>query len=421
MRDQHHVPVDPPGKPPGSEPRGLDQVGAELGVTDLPLDPRIAGEPHFGVEPQALTRDHILHPPEVHRLADSDLGGMAAPATEADSAHQAVEHPPDPPCPIEAVVARPSPDAAERPVEMVGVGVGGHHLAVHEHGASGPCRVGRHRCCGMGGGVRPAGDHTTRKPAQGATHRDPERGRLERHQILGGGGHHLGAQALHQGPGDLRRQRGHQPDPPRRQLGGEQGYRDQQAAAQTGLLGIDLHHLGVGEHLRSAYVEHPGLGGAILDRSAQHLEDVTHRHRLATGAHPLGGDHHREHLGEGAQHLERERTRTDDHRGPHLGGGGGAGGENPPHLVATVEVAGAGAPLVTQRTQVDDPPQAGILCGGTEVGCGATVEADEFGTRRHGVHQVHGGIAADQGLLDGALIERVPTDHLDPVAPRVEG
>ena len=64
--------------------------------------------------------------------------------------------------------------------------------------------------------------------------------------------HHLVDQGLHQFPGEGNRNRCDETDPVRRQARGQQGNREQPTAGQLGHFGVEGHHLGVGDHVRSA-------------------------------------------------------------------------------------------------------------------------------------------------------------------------
>ena len=76
-----------------------------------------------------------------------------------------------------------------------------------------------------------------------------------------------------------------------------------------------------------------------------------------------GRDHHRQPLGEVAQHLERRRSRAEHDRGPQHRGRHAGAEQDLGHLGARAQVRGELLALGLQRAEVDQPADARLLCG----------------------------------------------------------
>ena len=135
----------------------------------------------------------------------------------------------------------------------------------------------------------------------------PEVGRSE---VIGScrptlvGNHHLVLERVDERPGDGDRQRGDEAYPQRRQTWGEDRYGGDEASRQAGDLGVGLHHSLIRENVGAADLDDM----VILDRGTETgdevLDDVADGDWLAQGPNPRRRDHHRQHLGQVAEHLE---------------------------------------------------------------------------------------------------------------------
>ena len=206
--------------------------------------------------------------------------------------------------------------------------------AVGVEAAAGPGRVGRQR---VAGGARhgrrgPAG--ARRRRVADALQRQPH-GPVEADQALRRVGHvagdvvlaadHLVPQRLDERPREAARHRRDQADPQAGQAGREHRYGEDDAPGQPGDGGvariISSYVRTSGPPMSKVRLTSAGSAGAA-DEVAQHVADGD---RLDPDAHPAGRDHHRQALGQVAQHLERGRAGSDDHGGPqhrgrHAGG-----------------------------------------------------------------------------------------------------
>ncbi len=78
-------------------------------------------------------------------------------------------------------------------------------------------------------------------------------------------------------------------------LGGQQGgQRHDDPPAQAGLLGVDLHRVGVLQNVRASDVEGPRRRNRRVGRLGEVVQGVVDRDRLNLVAHPLRGGHHRQ-------------------------------------------------------------------------------------------------------------------------------
>ena len=236
--------------------------------------------------------------------------------------------------------------------------------------------------------------------------------------VVIGAHNHIGGEASHQRLGQPDRQRGHDVDPMRRQPGAQHRHRDDHPTGQPGHLGVNLHHLLVGEYVGSADVEHPAGGVGHVEHRHQIKQHVTDGDGLAPGAvHPLGHHHHRQHLHQAAQHLETGTARPDDDGGAQLGHRHRPGGQNLAHLVATGQMRrqAFGRP---KTPEVDDATHPGSRCGITNVGRTAAVGVGKVGSIAHGVHQVVHRVSTGERCLQRRHVEHVTAHHLHGIEPR---
>src|SRR5918995_546391 len=175
-----------------------------------------------------------------------------------------------------------------------------------------PLGVGGQRIAGPsgdGGGGPAGGNVRLAHPLQGQLDRPLEAGQpLRRICHIRGDvvltADHLVSQRLHQRPGQSARHWRDQADPEAGQARGEERDRQYDPSWQPGNGGVAAHHVGVGKDVRTPDVEGPihiGRKRGATDQISQHISDGD---RLNPAVHPAWGDHHRQALGEVAQHLE---------------------------------------------------------------------------------------------------------------------
>ena len=177
-------------------------------------------------------------------------------------------------------------------------------------------------------------------------------------------------------------------------------------------LGVGLHHLGVGDHVGTADLDHAIDGLGILERRSEVVEDVANRNRLTLRAHPAGCDHRRKHLGEVAQHLERDRPRPDDHRCSELGGRRAARGEDLAHLVAARQMRGE-CVAASHAAEIHDAAAPGGVGGVARIQRGDRFGRGEVAAGADGVDEVADRVAPFEGRSEGAGIEHVPDEQPD--------
>ena len=167
-------------------------------------------------------------------------------------------------------------------------------------------------------------------------------------------------EGLHERQGHRQRNRGGQRDPHARELGRGNGKRQHHAVREPGLRGVFLHHARVAEDLAAADVE-----GAVdraferrrPDEVVQHVADGD---RLDLVAHPAGGGHQGQRLGQVPDHLERRRTGADHDAGLENDGVHRTVEEDLAHGFAGPHVGGEFGVGGVQAAQVDDPVHAGV-------------------------------------------------------------
>ena len=155
---------------------------------------------------------------------------------------------------------------------------------VHSGSVAAACHTGED------GVIELRGDVTHRRPADGPVDRLGQRNPIEREERLGSMvvDHHRVDERVHQRPSELSRDRRDEADPQRRQAWGQDGHRDQSTLRESGLRGVHRHHLGVGDDVGPADLEHPRQRPRFLDDRHEVAQHVADRDRLAPRVHPLG-------------------------------------------------------------------------------------------------------------------------------------
>ena len=205
------------------EQRSLLQAAAAVGGLHPPFQPGLTGKAHLGAEPEQVPRFEGLDPPEVDGVAYAELVGVAAAPAQPDSADDAVHGAPHQPQPLAGEPAPLTADALDRGEHRVGCDLALDDLHVAQHGAAGPARVGRERVGGGAApqlGVGPGGrDVEVHHLAQGHLDGLAVAQRFAGDDLADGVvvHHDLVHQAVDERSGEVGRERGHQPDPARRQ------------------------------------------------------------------------------------------------------------------------------------------------------------------------------------------------------------
>ena len=140
-------------------------------------------------------------------------------------------------------------------------------------------------------------------------------------------------------------------DPVRREAGREHRHRHDHPASQAGHLGVDVHHLAVGEDVGPADLEDPA--GASGSRRARRRGSRARRGWRSAGSgcgRPTSGSPSPAAPRRGARSIsKRGAAGADDDRGPQLGDRHRPVGEDPPHLVAAAEVGREARPSSSPR------------------------------------------------------------------------
>ena len=175
----------------------------------------------------------------------------------------------------------------------------------------------------------------------------------------------LAAEALDERPRDGRRDRRHEMDPVRRQHRSEHRHR-LQAPAQTARLRVAEHHVAVGAHVGAADLDH--AAGALRHVQGLHEvpQQVVHADGLHLRVHPLRADHHRQTLGEVADHLEGDAPGPHDDGGAELGDRHAGLTQRVAGLVARAQMVGDVGLGVAEAAEVDDAADAGVGGGAGE-------------------------------------------------------
>ena len=111
-------------------------------------------------------------------------------------------------------------------------------------------------------------------------------------------------EGLDQGAREASRHRCHEADPVARQARGQEIDGQDESLGQARYSGVTLHHVLVGHDLGSTDVERAIDLGRQISREHEIAEHVADRDGLSALAHPAGGDHGGQTLGEIAQHFE---------------------------------------------------------------------------------------------------------------------
>jgi hypothetical protein len=247
---------------------------------------------------------------------------------------------------------------------------------------------------------------------QSDRHQSPDAVVLDNHGVV---------QAADQGACDPRRYVRHQPDPVRGEPRREDGHRNDQRRPSGCDPGGPLEDLPVGEDLRAADLE----GLARRRRHSEHADevgdDVADGHGLTAGPNPAGRHHHREPLGELADHLEARGAVADDDRRPEGRQVERPLAEDVLDLAARAEVRREAVALLAETAQVDHPLDAGGVGGLDEVAGRAAVALGELAARLHRVDEVVGGLDALEGGLEAPRFEQVPLRDVDSLRGIVPG
>ena len=203
---------------------------------------------------------------------------------------------------------------------------------------------------------------------------------------------------------------GHQRQPARGQLRGEQRHRQhEQHPALDG--GDPAQHLQVLQYVRPADVQRPPGRLGHLEHADQVAHHVRDGDRLGPGVHPARGDHGRQVLDELAGHLPGDAAVPDHDPGAQRGDRHPAPAEQPLHLAPAAQVRGQVVAVVTEPAEVDDPLEPGVGRGGGERAGGRGVPLLEVLIAER-VHQVVGGRAAAQRLGHRVRIVHVALHRL---------
>ena len=210
---------------------------------------------------------------------------------------------------------------------------------------------------------------------------------------------------------NVRRHRGHQPQPV-----GRQPWRQQRHPQDARALADDLaereHHLLVTHVLGTAGIEDTAHRRRLVGDAYQVVQQVLERDRRRLRLHPLRRHHQRQVVDEVAHHLVCRGTGTDDDARADLGDRDTG---RPQHLAAFR----AGPQVLRirafrhQPAQIDDALDAHGGRGIGEIQRGFAVEASEVPAGGHRVDQVVGDATARQRVGQACRLERVRFAQLD--------
>ena len=222
---------------------------------------------------------------------------------------------------------------------------------------------------------------------------------------------HLVAQPLDERPRYLRRDGRDQVDPVGRQRGRQDGHR-LQVPPEAARLRVARHHVAVGEHVRAADLDHAAGAPGHVERGDQVAQQVVHGDRLHARVHPLRADHHRQPLGEVADHLERDAAGADHHRGAELRDRHAGLTQRLAGLLARAQVPREVGGGVAEAAEVDDAAHSGGGRGAAEGPRRGEVALVEALSPGHGVHQVVGDADSLQGGGERLRPQHVSRDDL---------
>ncbi len=365
-----------------------------------------------------------LDAPEVERFADVQVIGVSTAASQTDATDQAIEKTAHGPCKGKRIPATFATDSLDHPPH---VGRSSVHMAitlVELDITTAPCRVGRQwvrwriRPCRVG----PACFHRPLLDLlQSETHGLFVTDRCQMDDVLQVvfAGNDRIAQRFHEGLGNRLRHGSHDVHPVTRESRSEHGDRHDEPLAQSGNLGVAVHHLAVGEHFGSGDIETPVGSGGQVECGNEISQYVPHGDRCNFAVDPSRSHHGGQPLGEIAQHLERRTSRADDHaRLQHDGRNGGVE-ENLTHFCAGSEML---RDLFGVRRndspEIDDPLHACVRGCIGKIHRGNTIRFAEVTARPDGVHEVVHGVNPVDGLIKRASVEDVTLHDGGPVTPR---
>ena len=419
MERRDRVPVGAAEKPARAEAGGLHEQRSAGDWFDRPLEPGLPGEPHLGNQHEQPIGFEVLDAPEVHGLTDRKAVGVATAASKAGSASDPVHQTPRLPEHLTPIPALFTADTAHcLPGAMR---ISGHHRGtdVGELGTARPTRVGCRRLPdGRGSVIELRRDVAHCGPADRAVDGGGEGNAFEGEERLGavvGDGHRVD-ERVDQWAGDLRGHGGDQPDPQRRQTRGEHGNGDEPPFLESSFPYVDRHHFGIRDDIGAPDLENPRESTRLFDHCDEVTEHVADGDRLAARVDPFRSDHDGEDLGEIAQHLEARGPRADDDGGTKLDYFDRTRGEDFADVVAAAQVHAEFAVVVSEPAEVDDPTNAGGLCGSSKVLRDGAFAGDPVLAFSDAVHEKHRDI--DAGHRRAEVLGNVGLHDLDPPTPR---
>ena len=228
--------------------------------------------------------------------------------------------------------------------------------------------------------------------------------------------HGLVAQALDERPRDRRRDGRDEVHPVRRQGRREHRHR-LQVPPEAARSRVPEHHLAVREHVGAADLDDATGALGHVERRDQVAQQVVDGDGLHARVHPLRADHHRQALGEVADHLERDAARADHDRGAELGDGDPGLAQRLAGLLARAKVTRQVGRGVAQAAEVDDASDAGRGRGAAEGPRRGQVALAIALAPGHGVHEVVGHADAGQRRPERLGAQHVAGDDLDATGP----
>ena len=198
----------------------------------------------------------------------------------------------------------------------------------------------------------------------------------------------LGHETLDEGVAHTAIDRGHEIQPVRRQAGSQVRHVDDAAAAKTTRARVGRDHLAIRRDVGAADLVHAGLDVGRADEVADHVGE---RDWLERGANPAGTDHEGQALGEVAQHLERDASRSEHDRRAQLDDRNVFARERGTDFLAAHEMLRLG--VVSEPTEIHDAFDAGRGGGSSATFRQLAIAiAEVAGAER--VHEVVGDLAS---------------------------
>ncbi len=131
---------------------------------------------------------------------------------------------------------------------------------------------------------------------------------------------------------------------------------------QAARLGIAEHHLSVGEHIEATDLDDAArtAGSGYVERGDEISQQVIHGDGLDARVDPLWADHHRQTLGEIADHLERDAAGAYDHRRAELGDGHAGLAQSLARLLPRAQVLREVGGGIAEPAEIDQVAHAGL-------------------------------------------------------------